>query len=153
MPSNTTPKTICIRGVNPSSLEAKAGAAGILPGHLLQRNSAGNFVVHSTAAGMAERIIAREEEYVGGAIDVAYANGDRVPAWIARPGEQFYMLLATANNIVIGDYLESNGDGTLRKSTHATTNATAAAAVQLFSALEALNNVSGVAQRLKVEAI
>lgn len=152
MPSNTAPKTIQLRGLAPR-IGGKAGAAGVLPGHLLSRASGGTFVVHPTAAGMAEVLIADVEEYVGGSIDTAFANSDHIPILQGQKGDQFYMLLKTGNNVVIGDFLESAGDGTLQKSTHAVTSATTAAAWPLFVALEAVNNASGSAQRIKVETL
>lgn len=109
-----TPKTILLKGEGLYK-EASAGGA-ITPGHLIDRNSAGAFVVHATAGGNALPMFAMENELAGDEITVAYASGDRVVAVIPERGAEVYALLpAAAAAVVIGDLLESNGDGTLRK--------------------------------------
>lgn len=115
MTSATTPKTILVRG-EPDAREAIAAGA-ITPGHLIALNTAGKVVVHPTAGGvLPSKYFAREEEYTNANIDTAYATNDSVPYWHAKPGDQLFALVpASAAAIVIGDLLESNGDGTLRK--------------------------------------
>lgn len=114
MSSTTAPKTILLMG-DPVAKEAVANAA-ITPGHLIERMSTGKVRKHSTAGGPAMAMFAREEEYVGGGIDTAYASSDQVPFYVCRRGDEVYALLpASAPAVAIGDYLESNGDGTLRK--------------------------------------
>lgn len=115
MTSATTPKTILVRG-EPSAREAIA-AGTILPGHLIALNTSGAVVVHPTAGGVRpSRYFAREEEYTNATLDTAYASADSVPYWACNPGDQVYALVAAAAPaIVIGDLLESAGDGTLRK--------------------------------------
>jgi hypothetical protein len=108
------PHTIILKG-RPERREENAGGA-ITPGHLLKYASDGDFEVHSSAGGRAAPIFAGENELFGGDIDDAYASGDRVLGWHCAPGDEVYALVpAAAAAIVIGDYLESNGDGTLRK--------------------------------------
>lgn len=114
MSSRTAPKTILLRGT-PAAREGIANAA-ITPGYLIEQMSTGNFRKHATAGGVAPaKLFAREEEYVGGGIDTAYAASDRLPYWDCRSGDQVYAVLAAAAAaIVIGSVLESAGDGTLR---------------------------------------
>lgn len=102
--------------------EGKAGGA-ITPGHLIVRNAAGNVVVHATAAQKTAPMFAMEADFVGKEITTAYATNDRVQFLFAGSGDEVYALLpANAAAIVIGDLLESNGDGTLRKYTPLTDN-------------------------------
>jgi hypothetical protein len=90
-------------------------AGAITPGHLLQIDSAGKVVVHATAGGNQTPLIALEDELWGKTIDDAFASGDPVQVWTAQRGEVAYMLLKNGENVAIGDYLESAGDGTLQK--------------------------------------
>ncbi len=117
MTSATKPKTVLVRGDGEAREAIAAGT--ILPGHLIALNTAGAVVVHPTAAGIKpSRYFAREEEYTNAYLETAYASGDSVPYWALKPGDQVYALVpANAPAIVIGDLLESNGDGTLRKVT------------------------------------
>lgn len=113
MPS-TTPKTILLKGV-PQYREGIANAA-ITPGYLIEQMSTGKFRKHATAGQRIAPLIAIEEEYVGGGIDTAYAANDQLRYYVAQRGDQVYGLVAaSAAAIVIGDYLESAGDGTFRK--------------------------------------
>jgi hypothetical protein len=117
MSSATDPKTILIRGDGDSREAIAAGT--ILPGHLISLDTAGKVVVHPTAGGVApSRYFAREEEFTDANLDTAYSSGDSVTYWSCKPGDQVYALVAAAAPaIVIGDLLESAGDGTLRKVT------------------------------------
>ena len=108
------PQTIVLKG-RPQRREAAAGGA-ITPGHLIKYDTSGDFVVHNVAAGKTPAIFAGENEVVGLDLTDAYASGDRVLAWHCGPGDEIYALVpANAPAIVIGDILESNGDGTVRK--------------------------------------
>lgn len=94
--------------------ELIAGGA-ITPGHLVKRNSSNQLVVHPTASKFAQAMFATEDELQGKTISQAYAQGDRVQANVCMPGDQVNALLKASENIAIGDYLESAGDGTLQK--------------------------------------
>jgi hypothetical protein len=153
--STVNPKTIVLRG-NPTHHEAQAGAAGILPGHLIRLSStSGDVLVHNVAAGFCAPMFAREEDYVGGTISDAYADNDRIPYVHCQGGDEIYALLpASAAAVVIGDLLESNGDGTLKKTTRASTNTTTAIAHPIAIALQAVDNSGGgAAVRIKVRII
>jgi hypothetical protein len=60
-------------------------------------------------------MFAIEDENQGNDIDDAYAADDRVVCWIPQRGDQVQAVLSDGENVAIGDYLESNGDGTLKK--------------------------------------
>lgn len=94
-----------------------AAAAAITPGMLLELTSAGTVQAHSTAGGNAAPIyIALEDELQGNGIDTAYVAADRVQTWIPYRGDEAYMILKDDTTaVVIGDLLESSGDGYLQK--------------------------------------
>lgn len=103
--------------LNGSALNKEVNSAGVItPGHLLSRDALGTVVVHPTAAGRAEAMFAREDDLQGNDITVAYASGDRVQIlFFPKGGEVNALVAAAATAIVVGDFLESAGDGTLRK--------------------------------------
>lgn len=125
--------------------EAPAGAA-ITPGHLIVFSGATNVIVHASAAGVARVAFALENDLVGGAIGDAYDTGDTVQYGVFSPGAEIYALLAHGENISKGDALASAGDGTLQAHT-----GDASHSVVAF-AMEALNNTTGAAARITVEA-
>ena len=133
--------------------EAAAGGA-ITPGHLVNRNSAGAFVVHAGAEANAYPMFALEADFVGKDISSAYASGDRVQAVIPQPGSEIYGLLpAAAAAIIVGDELVSNGDGTLKKVTAAAVTVGNLRRV-VARALEAVDNSGGGSvARIKVETV
>lgn len=94
----------------------EARAIGVCsPGHLLQRDSAGRVLVHSTP-GAKSNLIAKEQALSGGTIDTAFAVGDLVPYHIIGSGDQLnFRLPAGARAVVINDRLISKGDGTVIK--------------------------------------
>lgn len=95
-------------------------AAGIItPGMLVTRTAANQALAHAGALLIAHKLVAIEDDLQGREIGDNYAVGELVRLWRVTPGEQFYAISdATASGaIVIGDYLESNGLGKLRKVT------------------------------------
>lgn len=104
-----------IRIIGPHIQREFKAAAAITPGHLVEFNAtAGSCAVHSTAGGTALKMFAMENDLSGAGIDTAYATADRVQCGIFSPGEAVYALLANGENASVGDFLESQGDGTLR---------------------------------------
>lgn len=88
----------------------------ITPGMLCQLKSNGNVIAHNRAGGPSERLFALEDDNVGKGITDNYVATDLVKLKRAIPGEEIYAHLTNAgNNIVIGDYMESAGNGKLRK--------------------------------------
>jgi len=143
MPSNNTPKIIFLKGC-PMGKEGVAGAAGILPGMLVE-DVGGTVTAHSTVGGVAVPAFARPNEVVGDGIDTAYADGDTVLYGVAYSGMEVYSYISDGENIAAGDYLESGGNGQF---------VTVAAGLALVKALETVNNTAGGAPaRMKVEVI
>lgn len=135
----------------------KEGVAGatITPGELVTLNSSNEVIPHGTAAGNAQAAFAKENEVIGGGIDDTYASGDNVIYEVLPPGAEVYALVAAAAGaIVIGDYLESAGDGTLRKLAASASTAQSARNSVVARAIEAVDNSGGGARaRIKVEVI
>lgn len=101
---------------NPMVEELEANAA-ITPGMLVEEMTTGKVRAHATANGNATPMFALEDEFQGKGITDAYASGDRVQCWHPQKGDQVYALLADGENVAIGDFLASNGDGFLQKFT------------------------------------
>lgn len=96
-------------------VEEYEAVSAITPGMLVELTAAGEVQPHSTAEGNALPMFALEDELQGNGIDDAYAADDQVQVWIPQRGEQVYAIIADGQNIAIGDWLASNGDGTLRE--------------------------------------
>lgn len=95
--------------------EAVAGGA-ITPGHLVALSSTGTVVVNATASKKIQPCFAIEDELLGKDITDAYASGDKVKYIVPCRGAEINALVpANAAAIVIGDYLEADGTGCLRK--------------------------------------
>ena len=105
-------RTILIVNHSNSFFEADAASA-ITPGHLVELDSDGDVLPHSSAAGAAMKQFAIEGALQGNGITDAYAAEDPVRVWTPQPGDEVYALLADGETAVIGDFLESAGDGTL----------------------------------------
>lgn len=92
-------------------------AAAITPGHLVERDSSNEFAVHSDAAGLHGSAFAVENELEGNTILDDYVAGERVQVNYQVKGNEVMALLSpdlAGTPVVIGDFLESNGDGDLR---------------------------------------
>lgn len=114
----TTPNTIMLRGKQFTLRREGKAAEAITPGHLVKFNSSGLVIKHNVASGAAAPWFAYENELFGGGIDDAYAANDQVLIECAPSGGEIYALVAAgAAAIVIGDEIESAGDGTVKKST------------------------------------
>lgn len=94
--------------------EVEASAA-LYPGMLVELDSAGKVKPHSTAGGNAVKQFALEDALQGKGIDDQYASGDKVQVWSCVPGEEVYAILVDGQNVAIGDFVESNGEGMLQK--------------------------------------
>lgn len=143
MTSATTPKTIELYG-NGCQHEAEALAA-ITPGHLIER-AAGGVQVHSTGGAGGNPHFALEYSYTGRGIDDAYADGDQVVFKTFYPGASVYALLEDGNNVSVGDFLISEGNGLL------SLQAADSTAIVFAQALEAVN-ASGSDERIRVEVV
>ena len=95
--------------------ELAATAVAVTPGYLLELTSTGAVQAHSTAGGVVLPMFALEDEMQGGDIDTDYAVSAKIQVWVTGRGEIVNALLADGETVVIGDFLESAGDGTLQK--------------------------------------
>lgn len=147
--ASSTPNTITLK--NSGVRKEKLAGGAITPGHLITVNSSDQAVVHPTAGGNARKAFAVENDLIGNGIGDAYASGDTVQFEVYQPGDEVYALVpAAAAAIVIGDALESNGDGTLVL--EGTTTATGDTDIVVGYALEAVDNSGGGAvARIKIE--
>lgn len=147
------PSTIFIEptGREPFVREELAVAA-FTPGHLIEKTASG-FQKHSTAAANAQKIFAMENLADAGDIDRAYVANETARGGYAQRGDLVYAWVpAAAAAIVVGDALESNGDGTLRKAaTDAATDTTQRDSIVAYAAEAVDNSVGGSEARIKVE--
>jgi hypothetical protein len=95
--------------------EQDKAAEAILPGHLITFDSNGDWIKHNVAGGFTPAVFATEREEMGDDIDVAYAVGDKVKSAHFYPGCRVAVLIASGQNLIKGDFMESAGDGTMRK--------------------------------------
>jgi hypothetical protein len=94
--------------------EFEANAA-ITPGMLVEVLSTGKLRKHATAGGNALPMFAMEDSLQGKGIDDDIDSGDKVTAWVPQRGDHVNALLRDEQTIVIGDFLESDGEGRLQK--------------------------------------
>ena len=94
--------------------EFEANAA-ITPGMLIEVMSTNKVRAHASAGRECLPMFALEDELQGKGIDENYAAADRVLCWIPNRGDVVYALLKDGENIAIGDFLESAGNGSLQK--------------------------------------
>lgn len=142
-----SPRKIHLSGNVVKVNDVVAGGA-ITPGHLVERyNASGTpkFRAHATASGMAAKAVALDASMLNAGYDTAYATGDLVEVGVFAPGAVAWMLLASGENVVAGDFLESKGDGTMRKYT---------SGVRLFQVVEGVDNSVGpTTSRVKAESL
>lgn len=141
---STEAHTIVLKGC-PRYEEAVASGV-ILPGQLGKIDNAGKILRHSTAGGAAEKLFVREDALQGKTVDDAYAVDDQVGYVCAKAGDEIAVVLDAAENVVIGDGLESAGNGNLQKLT---------SGVRLATAMEALDLTasSAVATRIRARVL
>jgi hypothetical protein len=156
----TAPRKIVLVGSEHRIRKELIAGGTITPGHLVAINSAGKYVVHPTAKGHAAPIFAVENDLNGKGIDDNYVANDWVQADILQVGSEVNAIVAAgAAAITAGDYLESAGNGTLRKATAfsqlgSDTYAVTTAGIIVAQALETLDNSGGSdPARLKVMVV
>lgn len=98
-------------------IEQYDAESAITPGHLIELTSSDTVQPHSTAGGNNMHMFALEDEMQGNEIDDAYAADDPVQCWVAVTGSIVNCILADGENVAIGAFLESAGDGTLQEHT------------------------------------
>lgn len=155
MASKDAPKCIIIRGERRTVREAIVVSAAVTPGDLGVIDSAGKVKKHDVAGGKAQPMFILENDLVGGNIDTDIAVADICQYAVCQSGDQVYAwVAAAAAAIAVGDLLESDGAGGLRKfvgltdSSGGTADATVAAIGTEFSQAEIANNFADLAAQV-----
>lgn len=148
--SSGNPTKILLKQQGATPQDERLAGGTIKPGHLIKANTSDRVVVHDTAGGAAEKLVAIEDALQGNTIDDSYSSGDRVFFVSLQPGDEAYMFVSAGENISVGDQMSSNGDGCLRE--------VQGSDKALFVALEAVDasdsNVDGQDdERIKVRAL
>jgi hypothetical protein len=143
--TNETPKTIILSGPAPTIVGDLVCSEALTPGHLVERvsSSGTKWRKHATAAGIAQAAFALNQPYLNKDLDTASAASDLVDVGIFTKGAVVNAILASGQTIALNDFLESAGDGTLRKY---------GSGVRLGVAIEAVTTVNSTA-RLRTEIV
>ena len=139
-------KSIIIKNYSDIREEYTATAVAVIPGTLVELDTAGKVKAHATAGGNVLPMFAFEDELQGKGIDDTYLASDKVQVWIPTRGCQVLAILADDEDVSIGDFLESDGSGYLQK--HASDNSAAPNITNQIVgvALEALDLLNSSAQ-------
>jgi len=90
----------------------------------------------------------------GNGIDDSYSADDPVQVWIPYRGDEFYGVLIDGENVAIGDFLESAGNGYLKKYTSGVIVGVALEAVDLSgSSGEESSGALGYNKRILVKVV
>jgi hypothetical protein len=144
------PNTIHLGGPKVVVNEYVASAA-ITPGYLIELHSDSGTLSWRKNASATEQVtiaVALDAPMFNEGIDDDYADGDLVEAAYLQPGSVFYGLIPSGQDIAVGDFLQSNGDGLLKEATATT----ATANVAKFQSLDAPGSVTAET-RLRVVVI
>jgi len=95
-------------------IEEYVANATITPGMLVEVMTTNKLRAHATASGNALPMFALEDELQGKVITDDYSANDQVQVWVPYRGDMVYAILKTGQNVTIGTFLVSNGDGTLK---------------------------------------
>ncbi len=111
------PKTKVILVQDFSNIRRERYAAGtITPGMLVEVVSpTGKVRAHSTPGGYANTTFAVRDTQQGKGINDNYLEDDLVSYHQMRAGDRVLAIVADSQNIAQGDFVESNGDGKVRK--------------------------------------
>lgn len=108
--------TIRLRG-NKGHRDERISSGTIKPGHLVKVNSSDLVVVHDGYGQKAERMFALEDSHQGNLATTSYTSGDLIFTYTALPGDIVQARAASGSPALSpGDFVISNGDGTLVKS-------------------------------------
>ncbi len=139
------PNCVFLSG-NRTQINDLAASESITPGHLVDRfNNSGviRWRKHATASIACAPAFATEHSMANKGVDDVYALNDLVEVSIGEPGAAFWAFIASGQNIVAGNKLESAGDGTLK---------IFSAGIVLASALENKPTVTALT-RIRVEVV
>lgn len=150
-----------------SVYDEKTAAGTIYPGFLLINDSNDKVIAHNLVDGKAELCFALEDSMQGHWFLDAYSSGDIVPVRYLHGGDLVLAAVqASQAAIAKGDYVSSNGDGTLRKAavkgtklysnvaaSSSVTNTSTATAFDLSYTIPANYLAVGDVIRIKAQAI
>ena len=114
-------------------------AAAVTPGRIVELTSAGKVQHHSTAGGKCLKCVALGMPEIGKTITDASGASDFIRVWFPKPGDIGAISIAVSQNVSIGDWVESNGDGTVRKAAADTSAGTIVVGSLIGQVLEATN--------------
>lgn len=116
--ASTTSNTILLNSVGTIHKKEAPANGAVTPGDFLERATDGDFQRQSTAGQPGPKLVALQNEAVGGLISTDYATGSNVIAAYVKPGDEVYgFVAASAAAIVIGDELIFDGAGGFKKAT------------------------------------
>lgn len=138
---------VVLKGHSGAQYKEADAASAITPGHLIMLDVSSQKAKVQSVSGRVQCTVAIENHWTGGDLTTAYAVNDRVAYQHLLAGAEFNALVAAAAPaIAYGDWLESAGDGTLRKTvTQANSIAIARAAVD--------NSAGASAVRIRAEVM
>lgn len=93
--------------------EEAVAAGTVKPGMLLALTSLSKVQAHGVEGGAAERAFAVEDALQGKTISNSYAATDLVSYNLMTPGSEVNALIKAGEDIAVGTFLVSAGDGTL----------------------------------------
>jgi hypothetical protein len=126
-------------------IEEFVAAGTITPGMLVELDTTGEVKAHSNEDGNVLPMFALEDELQGKTIDDNYVATDLVQVWIPYRGDQVNAILAAGENVSIGTFLTSDGEGKLHAAPALTS--TGDAPLQIVGvATEAVNAASADAR-------
>jgi len=137
-------------------IEEYIAGGTILPGMIVLLKDDGVVEAHDDDAPAAFLpMVALEDELQGKSIDDTYASGDPVQCWIPYRGDIFLGILEDGADVVVGDFLESNGTGYLQKFTSGHAVGVALDAFDLSGSSGEETSVSplGYAKRIRVRVL
>lgn len=140
-----------VAGDDSDGLGTHVASAAITPGMLVEQHADSGDLKwrpHGTDSEQVTLAVALNEPHLNHGIDTAYAIGDLVSVGFLGPGSVFYGIIPSGQDISVGEFLQSNGDGKL-KTASATT---ATANVAKFQSLDAPGSVTADT-RLRVQVI
>jgi len=124
-----------------------AAATTIKPGHLIEELAAGTVQEHGGTALNAQKLFALTDLTLGGTRDDVYAAASLVRYGAFNTGQRVFGRVAVGSvAIVIGDELQSNGDGTVEKLVASAATAQSARDSIVGYAREAIDNSGGSAE-------
>lgn len=121
------------------------------PGHLAEMFSDSGTLKwrkNTSATNQPTLAVYLEQDELNKGVDDNYAANSLAKVWFMYPGCTFWGLIASGQDIVNGDYLQSAGDGTLKEATAVT----ATANVARFQAIDSPGAVTALT-RVKVQVI